>query len=32
MADAESIYRNPQNSYTRKLLDSIPRGLAGRIA
>jgi peptide/nickel transport system ATP-binding protein len=32
MADADSIYRNPQNPYTRKLLDSIPRGLAGRIA
>jgi peptide/nickel transport system ATP-binding protein len=31
MADAQSIYRQPQNAYTRKLLDSIPRGLAGRI-
>jgi len=31
MADAESIYRHPQNPYTRKLLASIPRGLAGRI-
>jgi peptide/nickel transport system ATP-binding protein len=31
MADAESIYRHPQNPYTRKLLESIPRGLAGRI-
>jgi len=31
MADAESIYRRPRNPYTRKLLDSIPRGLAGRI-
>jgi len=30
--DADSIYRNPQNPYTKKLLDSIPRGLAGRIA
>ena len=26
MADAERIYRQPQNSYTRRLLDSIPRG------
>jgi peptide/nickel transport system ATP-binding protein len=31
MADADSIYRRPQNAYTRKLLESIPRGLAGRI-
>jgi peptide/nickel transport system ATP-binding protein len=31
MADAETIYRNPRDPYTRKLLDSIPRGLAGRI-
>jgi peptide/nickel transport system ATP-binding protein len=31
MADAESIYRHPRNPYTRKLLESIPRGLAGRI-
>jgi peptide/nickel transport system ATP-binding protein len=31
MADAESIYRQPQNPYTRKLLESIPRGLAGRL-
>jgi peptide/nickel transport system ATP-binding protein len=31
MADAESIYRHPQNPYTRKLLESIPRGVAGRI-
>jgi peptide/nickel transport system ATP-binding protein len=31
MADAERIYRHPQNPYTRKLLESIPRGLAGRI-
>jgi peptide/nickel transport system ATP-binding protein len=30
MADAESIYRHPQNPYTRKLLESIPRGLARR--
>jgi len=31
MADAERIYRHPQNPYTRKLLESIPRGLTGRI-
>ena len=31
MADAHSIYRHPQNPYTRKLLESIPRGLSGRI-
>ena len=31
MADAESIYRNPRNAYTRRLLESIPRGIAGRI-
>jgi peptide/nickel transport system ATP-binding protein len=31
MADAQSIYRQPQNPYTRRLLDSVPRGLAGRI-
>jgi peptide/nickel transport system ATP-binding protein len=31
MADAESIYRNPRNPYTRRLLESIPRGLAGRL-
>jgi peptide/nickel transport system ATP-binding protein len=31
MADGESIYRDPQNPYTRKLLDSIPRGVAGRL-
>jgi peptide/nickel transport system ATP-binding protein len=31
MADADSIYRHPQNPYTRRLLESIPRGLAGRI-
>ncbi len=31
MADAETIYRHPRDPYTRKLLDSIPRGLAGRI-
>jgi peptide/nickel transport system ATP-binding protein len=31
MADAESIYRHPQNPYTRSLLESIPRGLAGRL-
>jgi peptide/nickel transport system ATP-binding protein len=31
MADAQTIYRNPRNPYTRKLLESIPRGLAGRI-
>ncbi|KJH70497.1 ABC transporter ATP-binding protein [Aliterella atlantica] len=24
---AESIYRNPQNEYTRRLIDSIPKGL-----
>jgi peptide/nickel transport system ATP-binding protein len=32
MADAESIYRQPRNPYTRRLLESIPRGLAGRLA
>ncbi|HEY4338944.1 MAG TPA: ABC transporter ATP-binding protein [Steroidobacteraceae bacterium] len=31
MADAENIYRHPQNAYTRRLLEAIPRGLAGRI-
>jgi peptide/nickel transport system ATP-binding protein len=31
MADADSIYRRPQNPYTRRLLESIPRGLAARI-
>jgi peptide/nickel transport system ATP-binding protein len=31
MADAETIYRHPRDPYTRKLLESIPRGLAGRI-
>ncbi|HTB64909.1 MAG TPA: ABC transporter ATP-binding protein [Steroidobacteraceae bacterium] len=31
MADAQSIYRRPQNPYTRKLLESVPRGLAGRL-
>jgi peptide/nickel transport system ATP-binding protein len=31
MAAADSIYRDPQNPYTRKLLASIPRGFAGRI-
>jgi len=31
MADAETIYRQPRDPYTRKLLGSIPRGLAGRI-
>ena len=30
MADAESIYRHPQNAYTIKLLASIPRGFSGR--
>jgi peptide/nickel transport system ATP-binding protein len=30
IANSEEIYRNPQNPYTRKLLESIPRGLAGR--
>jgi peptide/nickel transport system ATP-binding protein len=30
MADAVDIYRNPRNPYTRRLIDSIPRGLAGR--
>jgi peptide/nickel transport system ATP-binding protein len=28
--DAEAIYRNPQHPYTRKLLDAIPKGIAGR--
>ena len=31
MADAETIYRHPRDPYTRRLLESIPRGLAGRI-
>ena len=31
MADAETLYRAPRNPYTRRLLDSIPRGLAGRL-
>ena len=32
MADAETIYRSPRDPYTRRLLDSIPRGIAGRIS
>ncbi|HTV77172.1 MAG TPA: ABC transporter ATP-binding protein [Steroidobacteraceae bacterium] len=32
MADAETIYRRPQNPYTRRLLGAIPRGLSGRLA
>jgi peptide/nickel transport system ATP-binding protein len=28
-ADADTIYRAPQNPYTKRLLDSIPRGLQG---
>jgi peptide/nickel transport system ATP-binding protein len=31
MADAATLYRQPRDPYTRRLLDSIPRGLAGRI-
>jgi peptide/nickel transport system ATP-binding protein len=31
MADAETLYRHPRDPYTRRLLESIPRGLAGRI-
>ena len=29
---AESIYADPQNEYTRKLMNAIPRGFAGRQA
>jgi peptide/nickel transport system ATP-binding protein len=29
VADSDTIYRAPQNPYTKKLLDSIPRGLQG---
>jgi peptide/nickel transport system ATP-binding protein len=29
---AEAIYADPQNEYTRKLMNAIPRGFAGRIA
>jgi peptide/nickel transport system ATP-binding protein len=29
VADADTIYRDPQNQYTKRLLDSIPRGLQG---
>jgi peptide/nickel transport system ATP-binding protein len=29
MADADTIYSAPQNQYTKRLLDSIPRGLQG---
>jgi len=29
VADADTIYRDPQNSYTKRLLESIPRGLQG---
>ncbi len=29
MADADTIYRAPQNAYTRRLLGSIPRGYTG---
>ena len=28
MADSDEIYLNPKQEYTRKLLSSIPRGLA----
>jgi peptide/nickel transport system ATP-binding protein len=28
-ADSDTIYRAPQNPYTKRLLDSIPRGLQG---
>ena len=28
-ADADQIYREPQQSYTRKLLESIPQGWMG---
>jgi peptide/nickel transport system ATP-binding protein len=28
--NAEAIYANPQNEYTRKLMNAIPRGFAGR--
>jgi ABC-type dipeptide/oligopeptide/nickel transport system ATPase component len=31
MADAETLYRNPRNPYTRRLLESVPRGIAGRL-
>jgi len=27
---ADAIYADPQNEYTRKLMDAIPRGFAGR--
>jgi peptide/nickel transport system ATP-binding protein len=27
MADSESIYKNPQHDYTKKLLSAIPKGL-----
>jgi peptide/nickel transport system ATP-binding protein len=29
VADADTIYRDPQNPYTKRLLESIPRGLQG---
>jgi peptide/nickel transport system ATP-binding protein len=29
---AEAIYADPQNEYTRKLMNAIPRGFAGRMA
>ena len=29
---SEAIYADPQNEYTRKLMNAIPRGFAGRIA
>jgi peptide/nickel transport system ATP-binding protein len=28
---ADAIYSNPQNEYTRKLMNAIPRGFAGRL-
>jgi len=32
LAGSDAIYRDPQDEYTRKLLDSVPRGWRGRAA
>ena len=32
IANSDEIYRDPREAYTRRLLDSIPRGWQGRIA
>ena len=32
LADAETIYNNPQNAYTQKLIAAIPKGRPGTFA